>query len=866
MHGIPRWGWALCAVGLLATSGCRDCVPPTGSPDAGRQVQEDPKGPRRVEVRVDSVLPDLPEVPWRAYAHRRFYEVSFVPAGDDLEPIGRLPAADGVDPERKGVGPELLRVCRPDTFYVDLPRLAPVDNEGDDPTLPTPPAAFAQRLGEELSRWVHRERRYEWLFGRATDLTNDPSGTPAPLPGMCGANAARSPRLWVREAVLCDAVQAVRDAAIKAYGATVQTKHSEGSLAKLMHVGRICSFGPQGVEEQACSKAPVLQWHLGRIGLRAPSLGPGDETVELALIDSGLEPGYGGVGLDAEEVAACDAYAGERFHVHGTQMALLARQVVADPRVKLRSYRIFSAHGESTPNHLARALDMALYGPPASPSVVAAPPTGKTPPATGAPRHPLVVNLSVGWPPELGQARVLTGWRGQRGHGGALSWQQCTTTEDPVGAPVDYLLRTTKLLNEQVRPVLVVAAAGNRPDVHSDGRKSSRFAEGFGVARRGSGAGDARDGRDRPLWFYPAQFARDRAPRGIQPLAVGAVNDRDEPTAVSIPSAEPALVAPGQHVYAQALSAGQCPTGPLPSDACAQHPTLNGCACPGLHLPSAITGTSVATVLVSASAARAQLYRLSHGQRPLVGPRLARLLYLGGKPVGKLTPPPSAGAAPLPLWRGSVVGSPVRRLSVAGVDGLLSDPAALDARIPPSLSHPPLATPGPSVPPRAGWQPPDPVWWTPTYTPTSTTASLATAPAAWVDASTATTMPWKDFYSVAGLGPQPPEGPCPECCVWGAEGLSGSKWTTISAALELDDPVPGTQYLSAKVIIYAGGQTWSHALDPTLLKPGATIVHTLPAKVFPGSLKTATAKLVVVTGSSPATGISSTAPLRVQPQ
>jgi len=850
---------------LTTLTGCEDCLPPSPTRDAGTEPHVGPLHESPVRVQVTAVLPEQPEFPWRAYGSKRFFEVSFVPAGDDLDPIGSTPAADKADPERKSVQPELLRVCRPDTFFVDLPRYAPLQEPGDDPNLPTPPAAFSQHLATELTRWLNQGRRYEWVFGRPTDLASDPQGTPQPMPGFCGEPAPTSNKLFVREAVLCDAVQAVRDAAVRAYQATVPKAPADGALRKLMRIGRLCSFGPQGVQEQACSEAEVLTWHFRRIGLSPPRVGDEDVELELALIDSGLEPDFGTLGLVAEEVSGADPFTGQRVHVHGTQMALLARHVVGDRRVQLRSYRIFNVHGESTPNHLARALDLALYGPGVSPAIVSAtpPPQGKKTPAPAPPRHPLVVNLSVGWPPELGAPRGLTGWRGDRDADGSISWQQCQTMEDPVGSPVDYLIRTTRLLNDNnVRPVLVVAAAGNRPDPNGDDRKESRFAEGFGVVPRGTGPGDATDKRGQPQWFYPAQFARQRAPLGSEPLVVGAVTDTEAPTALSIPRAEPALVAPGQHVYVTSIAAGHCPGGPLPSDACPKHPEYGGCDCPGLHVPHALTGTSVATALVSAVAARAQLVRMSNGLRPLSGPRLAALLYHTADPL--IAP---GGAAGGPTWRTSVVGAPVRRLSLRTMDAWLGDPALLDQKVPPTLPGPPLDGPGVTAAPPTSWTPPDAVLWKPTYTPSPSTLTggLSTAPpATWVNesANPPPDAPWKDFFSLAGLGPLPPGVHCPECNVWG-DRLDGTKWTIMSAALELSDPPSGTTYLSALIKVKSSGVVWKYAVDPALLKPGVTITIDLPDKTLPGSIKAADAWIVIERKSPWVGTYSSTDPLRI---
>ena len=680
-----------------------------------------------VQVRAEPVLPACPGSRWRADAGNRFFELSFHLAKGEYGPVGSVPAVPRVDNTRKQVGPDLLRVCRPDLFFVDLPRITPLAEGGEDRALPSPGPEFGALLSRSVAGWIHQSDRHRWLFAHPDDARTDPMGTPPSPPGFCGEQPQSSARLAVREVVLCQIVGEVRRMAMSAYRESLRGRvdgNQVGRMAKLIRVGRMCTFGPQGVQQQACGHREVLDWHLRRMGVSSSGAGEHDAKLELALIDTGLEPGFPSVGLEARPVWAAPGLKGQRVHEHGTHMALLARQLAPDRRVKLSSYRIFNQYGESTPNLLARALDHALF-PQCKAGAGLAPGPGRIrrgrarPQRPVPPSHPIVVNLSLGWPPELTQPRRLTGYKGTPEGGGGVRWESCTVTEAGVGAPVDFLLQAADQVDRSgERSVLVVAAAGNRPDPYKTRRRGSRFGGAFGV--RGANAGDVASSKRELLWFYPAQYARERWRLGAAPVAVGAVDDRDMETVLSIPAAEPALVAPGQHVYTKATNRRDaCEGGPLPSDACPEDPKEGGCDCPGLHLPSAITGTSVATALVSGAAARAQLVRLSRRQKPLSGRRLARLLYLSAEPMARQlglgTPAVTA------QWRPAVVGTRVRRLSVGHLDRWLADPRRIDAQIPKPMTTQPLSgLPGAPASPPTGWTPPDPIVWRPNY---GTTAS-----------------------------------------------------------------------------------------------------------------------------------------------
>jgi hypothetical protein len=387
--------------------------------------------------------------------------------------------------------------------------------------------------------------------------------------------------------------------------------------ADSFYAGRECdatSMSAQGAPSQE-----MLDWHLRRIGVSATALNivrpdlPA-QNVDLALIDSGVintVTGAIGVFSSADYLSLQPGH-----HAHGTGMAILSRHVA--PSARLHSARALESGGSGTSGTLAKAIDDALY-------------------VYSERSRPLVMNLSLGWPSGLDRAAQLSG-------------PSCATWEDPFGEAVRYLLHIARRLDEtNERPILVVAAAGNQPYSVAPTfypPPPAGWTQPACVAQSISGA----------KWFYPAHWDRLASCRNNGQVArvafgIGAIDDREQPSGVSIANSEPALVAPGQHVYAHLPGAAQ-PTEAQTAIQCDSNTAIP----PPVTLARAFTGTSVSSILVAAAAARAQAQRVIFGATPFNGETLARLLYLTGKAV----------------CRNTQNGTPVRRLDVARLDRALS--------------------------------------------------------------------------------------------------------------------------------------------------------------------------------------------------
>ncbi len=378
--------------------------------------------------------------------------------------------------------------------------------------------------------------------------------------------------------------------------------------------GLLTDYGvhPADVDEvrvgrEACSVKPMAtptDWHAERIGTKAPPAPFGVNWADrphLALVDTGLEPA-----LEAALDVQARDYVGQvpepsdpATHHHGAAMADLVRQVAPPAAARVSAFRVMDGGGVGVVGHVARAVDSAVHDD----------------------ADPLVVNLSLGWLPEYERRRTVYG-------------DACQTREDGVGEALRYVLATAREADDRQRPVLVVSAAGNRPlsgekpefhDVQTQAPYDACTTGWWDVGR--------------PAMLMPAEWSRTVPCTGNDPLtlAVGAVDNRDLPTAVSIPEAEtePALVAPGEHVYAASGASG----GASPM----------------------FTGTSVASALTAASAARAlarlvERWSADPWLTRIAGKHIPALLYLTGVDVGRQT-------------HGWV---PVRRLHAGRLDQLLS--------------------------------------------------------------------------------------------------------------------------------------------------------------------------------------------------
>lgn len=560
--------------------------------------------------------------------------------------------------------------------------------------------------------------------------------------------------LSVRPAAQCEVVDWIRTGL-----------ETAGFDSDTFYVGRECDASVMSVEGAPSSE--MLTWHLERMGLSSQAANvsappPSVQTVDLALVDSGVLPAVGtdpgGIGL---AMSADFLPQNPGLHGHGTGLAVLTRQLA--PHARLASLRALGAGGSGTSAQLAEALDEVLHG------------TSNT--------SPLILNLSLGWPSELGRSARITG-------------PACLSYEDPFGEPVRYLLDTARRLDQTgERPVFVSAAAGNQPlpvpgTLFPPPAGPHAF-ECNGISPSGT------------PWFFPAEWDRVPSCRSAIPgithvtLAVSVVDDRDLPAGNAIPGAESPLVAPGQHVYAAH------PNAPATASQTTVQCGSTAAFPAPVTLPRAFTGSSVGAALVSAAAARAQATRLSLGLSPLDGKTLARVLYLTADRVGRL----------------NASGAPVRRLNVARLDDTLASrqcqavitcaasngaPEQLPATLVEDCKYA-LADCGLERLDGAGnlitpqlrtW---DPVSWTETYgSPVCTQEAEDTQFTA--ASSCAGLCPFEDGVGrnlLGSLGPQPHDPTCPDC-----KAVLNPPQNSFDLGLELSGQFPlGTSFSSPFLVL-----------------------------------------------------------------
>ncbi len=283
------------------------------------------------------------------------------------------------------------------------------------------------------------------------------------------------------------------------------------------YIGRECAAVGHGTP--ADPLAP--DWHLQATGLPGP-LPVGAEPAAVALVDSG-------VFAPADYVADPDF--DDDYHRHGTAMADLVAQV--EPGIPVLDYRALDADGMGDLADVARAIDAAVFQ------------------AEG----PRVINLSLGWPPELERTRQLEA-------------AGCSTHEDPAGEAVRYALAMARMRDAGLLtkggqpwnrngPTAVVAAAGNR--VTSFAVDPTFFFEKMlDVIDEAPNLDPCSAPTDGDL-FYPAQWSQRQTCMHIagvdytftqMTIAVGATDHYDNPASTSLKVPMPPLVAPGANVLA----------------------------------------------------------------------------------------------------------------------------------------------------------------------------------------------------------------------------------------------------------------------------------------------------------------------------
>ena len=273
-----------------------------------------------------------------------------------------------------------------------------------------------------------------------------------------------------------------------------------------LYVGRECvaaGLGSPGAPD----------WPLELMGKPAAPAGP---PAPIAVIDTGFKRT---ADWRAPGIAPLDPK-----HPHGQMIREAIRQLTSHVGVPtLLDYRAMGSEGTAPLANVARAIDAAVFD------------------ADGA----RVINLSLGWPPELERRRALPG---------------CGTLEDPIGEAVRYTLamahmRDAGLLTaapgqvDPNGPTAVMVAGGNRPTLF--GQDVTPYYAAHHRVDFGPLVGDCSQPSGDGL-FYPAQWARrDTCFYGRPPITamrvtpVGATDHRDERSPLSAPEMTPVLVAPG---------------------------------------------------------------------------------------------------------------------------------------------------------------------------------------------------------------------------------------------------------------------------------------------------------------------------------
>lgn len=760
---MMRWQPALLALLALSALGCDDEVAgaavdamfdrgadamPDVSPDAIADAQTLPDGnidgapdaSESSDGTADSMpdasddTPDgmpqpdaLPDVSPRPQA--------VLPLDDELPPE---PTAVAL-PDDAVVYTAFGRPCRGDLYVVD----AIFDS-------PAPVADFAP-VAAELEARARRDFA-AWFCAEGAPCDGADRVRAAyeqllPAETVGAEDAGRFHRLWFEvdgvrltadDGAQCDIVTALR-AAVDAHG----------DLAAA-NVSRACD----AVAQSPTRPTPeMLGWHLERMGIVDD--GAPTTEVHLALIDTAVDPAVA-------EAIDLRVHPGpvDTPAIHGTAMAILARQVAPDAVLHL--FPVLDADHVGPVGDVARAIAHAMDVMPA-----------------GAPR---IINLSLGWPPESRSITRLTGTirDGQP--------DQCAVDEDPVGAPVRHMLDRAA-----DGEAMVFAAAGNRNEQRwLDDRlvQQPDLRDACAIGWQGELQVQS------PKLFYPAQWGLERSCRAGDArgrrlaVPVGAHDERDRAAALQVDFGFATIIAPGQHVMVDGPAVPRGPSICVDGDT---PPPLD--AQPSVRLPATLSGSSVATALTTGLAAR-WLGRLDAalGFDPdEVTPRQIELLL-------------HATGRPLCLGRRAYLQVGYRGVRWPGMAALAQCrnlPALLncltteDDGLPPALGETVAACSdrfegcGVDVAPAADCEaerPPAPDWADAECLPLRPDDPEAP------DLSRACDGPCPfdglapDRYSVGGLGPQPQDPWCPDCRFTVQTGAGGVGRVTLDIALNPDAP------------------------------------------------------------------------------
>ncbi len=360
-------------------------------------------------------------------------------------------------------------------------------------------------------------------------------------------------------------------------------------------VARSCGASVQDVE--ATLPSSTVSWANTRIGAAVPPPGT-PAPVDVALIDTGVDPTWQStLGVVVErELPPFETGLPSPVHPHGAHMAALIRSVA--PTANLWSYRALDRNGQGSLSSVARSVDFALFD------------NGRAFSRTA----PLVVNLSVGAPPEFAKPAALTGV------------DSCETWEDGAGETLRYVLAVAGEMDAAGPAVFIAASSGN--SVLERAATTAKLSENRGTAQTPCAGLDAAPAQSS---FLPAAFGEQASCRGVvrwaPVLPVGATTYGDALSTVTLRGSMPFLMAPGERVFANHPALPRAPS----ALECGSSFVSRG---RGLEMPASVTGTSASSALVAGAAARL-LGSFPAGPVPSGwrASTMARLLYLSGQPL-----------------------------------------------------------------------------------------------------------------------------------------------------------------------------------------------------------------------------------------
>lgn len=410
-------------------------------------------------------------------------------------------------------------------------------------------------------------------------------------------------------------------------------------------IGRECPIrtvnGVSGVDRGRLEVHGVTTWHLDQMGVDLapdyPNLDD-DERPEVWLVDTGVYEEIGNaLAVEGAETSTIN------LDGHGSALAAMIRRITpltsttsTQARSRVVSERIFNEKFRTRTANLAQALEKIAAEVARDPS------------------RPRIVNLSLGWPTPLTQSalpRPLCGGVVTRlGPSGRWGLQQCIRRggEGPLGGAVRFALGLLRFGSPQT---LVLAAPGNdAAPFFSEADRFRQEAAFVGDLTKtvctSSAAGrlGALRGRNQSM-FYPAEWGPlSPTDRRINPLSrtsagnarlvmpVGAIDYRQRRVSTTRPRRGLLLEAPGQHVYVDRISPTRTPDGtrvPTTAARCTEG-SLPESQRYALPTPSAWSGTSVSTALMSAVAAEAHMAWDDTRGSTLSPPQVLALTYVTG--------------------------------------------------------------------------------------------------------------------------------------------------------------------------------------------------------------------------------------------